>query len=116
MLAGFTNVTFEFGARTILKDATWHIQPNERIGLIGYNGTGKSTLLKMLVGEYIPSEGSVERSRGTTIGYLHQDLLSFDTNDSILEVAMGAFERVKQLEKEIEEMGKELERTGDEKT
>ena len=50
MLAGLQNVTFEFGARTIMKDATWHIQPNERIGLIGYNGTGKSTLLKLLVG------------------------------------------------------------------
>ncbi len=112
MLAGFTNVTFEFGARTIVQDATWHIQPNERIGLIGFNGTGKSTLLKVLVGEYLPSAGTVERSRGTSIGYLHQDLLSFDTNDSILQVALSAFERVQQLEKEIEEIGKELEKTG----
>lgn len=115
MLVGLNNVTFEFGARVIVHDATWHIQPGERIGLIGYNGTGKSTLLKLIVGEYQPSEGSVERSRGTTIGYLHQDLLSFDTNDSILEVAMGAFERVKQLEKEIEVLGKKLEETSDEK-
>jgi ATPase components of ABC transporters with duplicated ATPase domains len=114
MLAGLTNVTFEFGARVIVQDATWHIQPNERIGLIGYNGTGKSTLLKLFVGEYQPSEGTVERSRGTSVGYLHQDLLSFDTNDSILDVALGAFERVLQLEKEIEELGKELEKTGDE--
>jgi len=116
MLAGFQNVTFEFGARAIVEEATWHIQPGERIGLIGYNGTGKSTLLKLLVGEYQPSAGTVERSRTTSIGYLHQDLLSFDTNDSILQVALGAFERVLQLEKEIEEIGKELERTGDEKT
>src|SRR5579885_401735 len=115
MLIGLNNVTFEFGARVIVQDATWHIQPGERIGLIGYNGTGKSTLLKVLVGEYSPSKGNVERSRGTTIGYLHQDLLSFDTNDSILEVAMGAFERVKELEKEIEILGKELEATSDEK-
>lgn len=112
MLAGLTNVTFEFGARTILHDATWHIQNNERIGLIGYNGTGKSTILKLLVGEYQPSEGSVERSRSTSIGYLHQDLLSFDTNSSILEVALGAFERILQLEKEIETLGKELESAG----
>lgn len=116
MLAGFTNVTFEFGARALVEDATWHIQPGERIGLIGYNGTGKSTLLKLLVGEYTPSAGTVERSRSTSIGYLHQDLLSFDTNDSILQVALGAFEKVLQLEKEIEVLGKELERTGDEKT
>jgi ATPase subunit of ABC transporter with duplicated ATPase domains len=110
MLAGLQNVTFEFGARVIVEDATWHIQPGERIGLIGYNGTGKSTLLKLLVGEYQPSKGTVERSRGISIGYLHQDLLSFDTNDSILQVALGAFERVLQLEKEIEELGKELEK------
>src|SRR5882762_9690667 len=116
MLAGFNNVTFEFGSRIIIEDATWHIQPGERIGLIGYNGTGKSTLLKLLVGEYQPSAGTVERSRNTSIGYLHQDLLSFDTNDSILDVAIGAFEKVKQLEKEIDELGNELEQTLDEKT
>jgi len=116
MLAGLTNVTFEFGARALIEDATWHIQPGERIGLIGYNGTGKSTILKLFVGEYLPSSGTVEKSRTTSIGYLHQDLLSFDTNDSILEVALSAFERVLQLEKEIEVLGHELEKTGDEKT
>jgi ATP-binding cassette, subfamily F, member 3 len=115
MLLGLQNVTFEFGARTIVEDATWHIQPNERIGLIGYNGTGKSTLLKVLTRQYLPNAGTVEQGRETTIGFLHQDLLSFDTEDSILEVAMGAFERVKQLEKEIEAIGLELEKTGDEK-
>ena len=109
MLAGFQNITFEFGARTIVKDATWHIHPGERIGLIGYNGTGKSTLLKVLVGEYSPSNGTVERSRSTSIGYLHQDLLSFETTESILEVAMHAFDKAKAIEKELERMVKELE-------
>jgi ATP-binding cassette subfamily F protein 3 len=110
MLIGLQNVTFEFGARVIVEDATWHIQPGDRIGLIGYNGTGKSTLLKVLVGEYTPSKGTVEKGRDTTIGYLHQDLLSFDTNDTITEVALGAFERVRQLEKDIERLGHELEK------
>jgi ATP-binding cassette, subfamily F, member 3 len=114
MLLGLQNVTFEFGARTIVEDATWHIQPNERIALIGYNGTGKSTLLKVLTRQYLPNKGTVEQGKETTIGFLHQDLLSFDTDDSILEVAMGAFERVKELEKEIEAIGIELEKTGDE--
>lgn len=113
MLIGLQNVTFEFGARVIVEDATWHIQPGDRIGLIGYNGTGKSTLLKVLVGEYLPSKGSVEKSKETTIGYLHQDLLSFDTNDNITEVALSAFERVRQLEKEIEELGNALEKDSD---
>ena len=114
MLLGLQNVTFEFGARVIVEDATWHIQPGERIALIGYNGTGKSTLLKVLTRQYMPSKGTVEQGRETTVGFLHQDLLGFDTDDSILEVAMGAFERVKQLEKEIEELGEELSKTGDE--
>jgi ATP-binding cassette subfamily F protein 3 len=62
------------------------------------------------VGEYTPSQGTVEKGRDTTIGYLHQDLLSFDTNESITEVALGAFEKVRKLEKEIEELGKQLEK------
>jgi len=115
MLIGFQNLTFEFGARVIVEEATWHITPGERIGLIGYNGTGKSTLLKVLVGQYLPSKGTVEKGRDTTIGYLHQDLLSFDTSESILEVAMGAFERVRELEKEIYELGIELETNENEK-
>jgi len=109
MLIGLQNLTFEFGARVIVSEANWSIQPGERIGLIGYNGTGKSTLLKILVGQLTPSKGTVEKGRDTTIGYLHQDLLSFDTNESITEVALGAFERVRELEKEIEQLGKELE-------
>ena len=114
MLLGLQNVTFEFGARVIVEDATWHIQPNERIGLIGYNGTGKSTLLKVFTGEYLPSKGTVEKGKETTIGFLHQDLLSFDTEDSILQVALGAFEKVIALEKEIEQIGIELEKSSDE--
>ena len=109
MLLGLQNATFEFGARTIFENATWHIHPNERIGLIGYNGTGKSTLLKILVGQYRLSAGTVEKGRETTIGFLHQDLLSFDTEDSILQVAMSAFERVLEVEKELEDLAKELE-------
>lgn len=115
MLIGLQNVTFEFGARVIVKDATWHLNPGERIGLIGYNGTGKSTLLKVLVGQYSPSAGTVEKSRDTTIGYLHQDLLSFDTNSSITEVAMEAFEKVVALQKEQEELEHQLNQKEDEK-
>ncbi len=114
MLLGLQNVTFEFGARIIVEEATWHIQPNERIGLIGYNGTGKSTLLKVLTGQFMPSAGTVEKGRETSIGFLHQDLLSFETSESILKVAMGAFEKVLKLEKEIEELGEKLAKSSDE--
>ncbi len=101
-------MTFEFGARTIVRNATWHIHPNDRIGLVGYNGTGKSTLLKVFVGELTPSEGTVERSRNTTIGYLHQDLLSFDTSESILQVAMHAFDKAMVIQKELDKITEEL--------
>ncbi|MEO6948093.1 MAG: ABC-F family ATP-binding cassette domain-containing protein, partial [Ginsengibacter sp.] len=114
MLLGLQNVTFEFGARVIVKDATWHIQPNERIGLIGYNGTGKSTLLKVLTNQFLPSVGTIEKGKETTIGFLHQDLLSFDTEETILQVALSAFEKIRDLEKEIEQMGYELEKSSDE--
>lgn len=114
MLLGLQNATFEFGARAIVKDATWHIQPNERIGLIGYNGTGKSTILKVLTGQYTLSAGTVEKGKETTIGFLHQDLLSFDTDDSILQVALSAFEKVQRLQQEIEKIGMELEKNSDE--
>jgi ATP-binding cassette subfamily F protein 3 len=109
MLVGLTNVTFEFGARAIVRDATWHIHPNERIGLIGYNGTGKSTLLKLLVGEYLPNAGTVERGRNVTMGYLHQDLLSQEISKSILEVAMDAFEEARGIEREMHRIEKLLE-------
>ena len=114
MLLGLQNVTFEFGARVIVKDATWHIQPNERIGLIGYNGTGKSTLLKVFTNQFLPSVGTVEKGKETTVGFLHQDLLSFDTDESIMEVALSAFEKVRALEKEIEQIGIDLEKSSDE--
>ena len=113
MLAGFTNLTFEFGARPIVRNATWHIQPGERIGLIGYNGTGKSTLLKVLVGEYTPSGGVVERGKNVTIGYLHQDLLSQEIEKSILEVAMDAFEKARGIQDTLTQMEKRLETEGD---
>ncbi|MEJ0083959.1 MAG: hypothetical protein WDM78_24135 [Puia sp.] len=60
----------------------------------------------MLAGEYTPTGGTVERSRSTSIGYLHQDLLSFDTGDSILKVAMGAFDKVLTVEKRTGAVGR----------
>jgi ATP-binding cassette subfamily F protein 3 len=110
MLAGFNNVTFEFGARVIVEDATWHIHPNERIGLIGYNGTGKSTLLRLLVGEYQASAGSVESGRNVRIGFLHQDLLSSIIDKPIIEVAKDAFEQARSLELELRKMEAQLEK------
>jgi ATP-binding cassette, subfamily F, member 3 len=101
MLVSFLNTTYEIGARAILKDANWTIFAKERIGLIGANGVGKSTALKLMVGEINCTGGDIEKAKGISIGYFHQDLQSLDTNESILEVAAHAFDRAKAIEKEL---------------
>ena len=108
MLIAINHVTFEFGAHTILEDANWHIMPNERIGLIGVNGAGKSTLLRIINQEYSVSAGSVERAGDISVGFFNQDLLSFESTESILHVAMTAFERALFLEKEMERMAEKM--------
>lgn len=108
-MISINNLTFLIGSRALYEEANWHIKPGDRVGLIGANGTGKSTLLKIIVGEYSPSSGSVSMSKDLKIGYLNQDLLSYDSHHSILHVAMEAFERQNQLHDEIEILLKKIE-------
>ncbi|MBL0054002.1 MAG: ABC-F family ATP-binding cassette domain-containing protein [Bacteroidetes bacterium] len=109
------NITFEFGSRALFKDTSWHIKPGEKIGLIGRNGTGKSTLLRVISKEYSLSGGEITGRKDMSIGFLNQDLLSYESDDSILEVAMQAFEKELILEKKIEALLVELEHNHDEK-
>lgn len=102
MLISLQNIRFEYGSRTILKDAHWQIGPQERIGLIGNNGTGKSTLLKIIHGDLPPAAGQIQKAPHLKIAYFHQDLLSFETNDSILEVAQLGFQYLKKLQEKIQ--------------
>jgi ATP-binding cassette subfamily F protein 3 len=108
-MIAINNLTFEIGARALYDEANWHIKPGEKIGLIGANGTGKTTLLKMIVGEYKPTSGTISMAKDLTMGYLNQDLLSYSSDESILHVAMEAFERQNQLHDEIENLLKKLE-------
>ena len=109
------NITFEFGSRALYKDTSWHIKPNEKIGLIGANGTGKSTLLRVITGEYSISGGEVTRRRDLTLGFLNQDLLSYQSDHSILHVALEAFERQNELNDKIEALLIKLEHDHSEK-
>lgn len=83
-------------------EANLHIKPKDKIGLIGANGTGKSTLLRLISGEYQPDGGNISKSGDCSIGFLNQDLLSYQSDESILAVAMQAFERQNFLQKEID--------------
>lgn len=108
-MIAINNLTFEIGARALYDEANWHIKPGEKIGLIGANGTGKTTLLKIIVGDYAPTSGTISMAKDIKIGYLNQDLLSYQSDKSILHVAMEAFERQNQLHTEIESLLKKLE-------
>lgn len=103
-MIALSNVSFDFGGNYLLKDANWHIKPNERIGLVGLNGAGKSTLFKIITEEYSISEGELSKGKNLKIGYLNQDMLSFDTKDSILKVALTAFDDLLHLQSKIEEL------------
>lgn len=115
MLLGLQDVTFEFGSRTIIENANWHIQPNERIGLIGYNGTGKSTILKIFTGMYAVRTGQVMKNKSVKLGFLNQDLLSFESEDTILNVVLQAFANIDAINKELADLEKALETETDEK-
>jgi ATP-binding cassette subfamily F protein 3 len=108
-MIAINNLTFEIGARALYDEANWHIKPGEKIGLIGANGTGKTTLLKIIVGDYKPTSGTISMAKDLAMGYLNQDLLSYASDKSILHVAMEAFERQNQLHTEIENLLQKLE-------
>ncbi|TAE03487.1 MAG: ABC transporter ATP-binding protein [Bacteroidetes bacterium] len=108
-MISINDISFYFGSRPLYHEASLHIKPKSRIGLIGANGTGKSTLLRVIAGEYKIDSGSISKSGDCTIGFLNQDLLSYQTNDSILSVAMQAFERQNELQKQINEVLHQME-------
>ncbi len=108
-MIAINDLTFEIGSRALYDEANWHIKPGEKIGLIGANGTGKTTLLKIIVGEYAPTSGTISMGKEIKLGYLNQDLLSYQSDKTILHVAMEAFERQNQLHAEIEILLKKLE-------
>ncbi len=104
-----SNISYFIGGRPLYENASMFVKPKDKIGLIGLNGRGKSTLLKIINGDLTLDAGAISKSGECTIGFLNQDLLSYQTDDSILTVAMGAFKEVVDIERQIELIIKKLE-------
>ncbi len=83
-------VVLEAGDKLILDKLDWSIGPGERIGLVGVNGTGKSSVLKLLTGEMTPSSGTIKRGKTLKIGYLSQALVEIDGNERVLDAVESA--------------------------
>ena len=96
------------GAKTILQDLDWEIQHDQKIGLIGPNGTGKSSLFKLITGEYTAEKGGlVTRARGVSVGYLAQDL-QLDPQKTGFEIALQGNQRVSIVSHELAEVERSL--------
>ena len=102
-----SHCSVQFGGNYLFDDITFTIGTRDRIGLVGKNGAGKSTMLKILSGNVVSDEGNVIKSNDYTIGFLTQDLQA-TLGKTVLEEAMTSFDVLLEIEKEIEHLNNEL--------
>ena len=100
-LVSTTNVAITYGADVIFANLNVDIHERARIGIVGPNGGGKTSLLKIIVGEFEPSAGTVHLARGTRVGYVPQTPET-PVGDTLKDEIMTAFHRLKQLEQALE--------------
>ena len=101
------SVSKTYGGQAIFRDLSWTITGGERIGLVGPNGAGKTTLCRILAGLEDADDGRVSRVRGTTVGYLPQEV-AVAGERSVLAEALSGFEELWQIEREMEEVASAL--------
>jgi ATP-binding cassette, subfamily F, member 3 len=96
-----------FGPKVLFQDLDWLITPHDRVGLVGANGTGKTTLLKILAGTESLDYGAITQQRGIQSGYLPQDGLSL-SGRTVFAECLSVFEHVHQMQREQEELGRRM--------
>ncbi|NUN70074.1 MAG: ATP-binding cassette domain-containing protein [Bacteroidetes bacterium] len=106
-MLSLNNLTVNFGERYLFDDISFTINPHDRIGLVGSNGAGKSTLMKIIAGINPPMEGSVNKARFVTVGYLPQDAV-VDSDATLYKEVESSFEDVLMIEQELNEAYEKL--------
>ena len=101
------NLKVEFGVTPLFHDVSYVINDKDRIALVGKNGAGKSTMLKIIAGLQQPTSGTVSVSGGTTIGYLPQVMVLSDCH-TVREEAEQAFAHISQMQEQLDRLNREL--------
>lgn len=104
MLINIENLHFSYGIHEIFNELNLSINEKKQIGLVGRNGTGKSTLLKLITGELIPDTGRIHKKNGLTISYLSQES-NIAENTTLLEMLTDVFAPLIAMEKRIKMIG-----------
>ena len=107
-----SNITLNFGAHVIFDSITVTIKPGEKVGLVGRNGSGKSTMLKLLSGELRQNNGQLDIPSSYKVGYLAQTV-TFDDSQTPREICSGAFADVVTIEADLDRVQKRLEESSD---
>jgi ATPase subunit of ABC transporter with duplicated ATPase domains len=107
-MISFSNIQKQYGKQLIFVDASFQLNPGEKVGLVGPNGAGKTTLFRMVVGEEAPDDGEVAVPRKLTIGYFRQDVEEMQGR-SVLDEAIAGSGRAGDLHHELEALQKALE-------
>jgi ATPase subunit of ABC transporter with duplicated ATPase domains len=102
-MISFTRVSKQYGRQVLFVEASFQLNPGERVGLVGPNGSGKTTLFRMIVGEEAPDEGEVTVPRKLTIGYFRQDVEEM-SGRSVLDEAIAGSGRLGDLHHELEDL------------
>jgi ATPase subunit of ABC transporter with duplicated ATPase domains len=97
----FSNVSKQYGRQVLFVDASFQLNPNEKVGLVGPNGSGKTTLFRMITGEEHPDDGDVSVPKKLTVGYFRQDVEEM-SGRSVLEEAIAGSGRLGALHHELE--------------